>query len=376
MKRSILLLVCVMLFAITASGCSKEEIVQEERLVPVEIIKATLADLEHSLNTSGEVAAGSDVAVYSKISGRVSSIPVKVGSQVAKGQVLFEMEATEARNALMQSEASLTLNEANLLRSERALEDARLSFERNKELYDAQAISLQQFEQAETALINAEANLKTAEAQLKQSEASLNTAQENYNNAAVTSPVSGIIATMSINVGDMVNPQVSVVTVVHLETTKVKVNLSENIIANIKVGDKVPVTINALNKNVTGTILTVAPKADAASKAFPVEVAIENTDGEIKPGMVARLNLSTGTSKEVVAVPTDALIERDGQYTAFLVEDERAKEVQVKIGVTSGELTEVKEGISEGDIVIIKGNRLVGEGQKVKIVSELGGASK
>lgn len=376
MRRINLLLAVVLVVALSVTGCGKKETPQEERLVPVEIIKATIVDLAHNMNTSGEVIAGSDVAILSKISGRVSNIRAKVGDSVIKGQVLFELEATEARNALFQSEAGLALNEANLIRADRALEDARLNYERNKELFDAQAISQLQFEQAETGFINAEANLKTAEAQVKQSEASLSTARENYNNASVTAPVSGIVASMTIGVGAMVNPQVAVVTVIQLDTTKVKVNLSENVIASIKQGDKVPVTIKALNKTVTGTILTVAPKADNSTKAFPVEVGIENKDGEIKPGMVARLNLSTGVSKAVVAVPTDALLERDGQYTAFLVEDGKAKEVQVKVGVTSGELTEAKEGINDGDTIILKGNRLVAEGQKVKIVSELGGASK
>lgn len=376
MKRLQLFMTLLLILVFSVSGCGKKEVVQEDRLVPVEITKARVVDLEHNMSTSGEVMAGSDVAVLSKVSGRVSAIRVKVGDSVARGQVLFELEATEARNALMQAEAGLALSEANLLKAQRALEDASLNYQRNKELFDAQAISQLQYEQAESGFINAEVGLKSAEAQVKQSAASLNNARENYNNASVTSPVAGKVASVTIYVGSMVNPQVAAVTVVNLDTIKVRVNVSENIVASIKPGDAVPVTINSLSKNVTGSVLTVAPKADSASKAFPIEVLIDNRDGEIRPGMVAKLNLATGVSKAVVAVPTDALLERDGQYTAYVIEDDKAKEVHLKIGVTSGGLTEVKEGIKEGDTVILKGNRLVGDGQKVKVVSELGGVSK
>ncbi|AEF93308.1 efflux transporter, RND family, MFP subunit [Desulfotomaculum nigrificans CO-1-SRB] len=376
MKRVAGLSILLFLLVFSLVGCGAKPQQAEEKLVPVETTKAVRTNLTHILGTTGEIQAASDVAVAPKISGRVAAVHVKVGDHVSKGQVLFTLEATDLSNALRQAEAALAVNQANLEKAQRALTDAQLNYDRSKTLFDAQAISKVEFEQAESGLISAQAGLKMAQAQLQQSQVAISTARDNLSNATVTSPISGVVAAVNIDVGEMASPQVTSVTVVQLDSTKVKVNVSENVIDSIKTGTGVPVTIDALNKTITGTILSVSPKADPTTHAFAVEIELPNKQGEIKAGMVARLNLSTGTSQGVLAVPTDAVIERDGQYTLFLLENGRAKEVSVKVGVTSGDLTEIKAGLKEGQTVIVKGNRLVADGQKVKVVKELGGAAK
>ncbi|GAB6179526.1 efflux RND transporter periplasmic adaptor subunit [Desulfotomaculum defluvii] len=377
MKRIISTVSLLLILAVFMTGCGKEAPkAQEEKLVPVETTKISTKDLNHTLNTTGEVIAGADVNVMPKVSGRVQRVMVNVGDKVHNGQVLLQLEGNDAQNALSQAEAGLALAQANLERAQQGLKDAQINFDRNKELYTAQAISQAQYEQAESGLVTAQTNVKVSEAQVKQAQATLNTTQDNYNNATVISPIDGVVAAVNVDPGEMVSPQVSPITVVQMASTKIKVNVSENVVASIKTGTKVPVTINALNNTVTGTVLSVAPKADPDTRAFAVEIQLPNEKGDIKPGMVARLNLSTGTSKAVLALPIDAVLERDGQYSVFIVEDGKAKEVSVKVGATSGELTEIKSGLKEGQTVIVTGNRLVGEGQKVKVVKELGGAAK
>lgn len=377
MKKLLSVVSLLVILAVVMAGCNKEKPkVQEEKLVPVETIKVASTDLAHTLNTTGEVIAGADVNVTPKVSGRVEQVMVRVGDTVRKGQVLFQLEATDAHNAIAQAEAALEQAVAGVDKSQQALKDAQINYERNKALYDAQAISKSAFEQAESQLVNAEIGLKSSQASVKQAQASLNTQKENYNNATIVSPINGVVAAVNVDPGEMVSPQVSPITVVQMDTIKVKVNVSENVVDSIKVGSQVPVTINAINQTVKGTVLSVAPKADTATRAFAVEIQLPNAKGDIKPGMVAKLNLSTGTSASVLALPVDAVLERDGQYSVFIVEGGKAKEVSVKVGVTSGELTEIKSGLKEGQTVIVTGNRLVGEGQKVKVVKELGGAAK
>lgn len=375
MKRFISLAL-VLLFVALIGGCGKKTVTQEEEvLVPVEIAKTRLADLAHTLNTTGEIIPFAEVAVAPKVSGRVAVIHVKVGDRVSRGQVLLELDATEARNAKTMAEAGVGVARANLNKAKQGLADAELDYNRTKALYDSQAVSKAQFEQAESMLNNARIGVELAGEQLKQAEATLQNAEETYNNFTVTSPLSGLVATVNIENGELAGPQATALTVVELATVKVKVNLSENAVVSIKKGAEVPVTINSLNKTLTGTVASVAPKADPATRAFPVEIHLNNKDGDLKAGMVAVLDLQTGLSQGTVTVPVDALLERDGQYWVYVLEDGKAKEVTVKKGITDGQLVEITEGLQEGQDVIVSGNHLVTDGQRVKVVDSQGGAT-
>ncbi|KJS12854.1 MAG: RND transporter [Peptococcaceae bacterium BRH_c8a] len=373
-KCILVALLFILLAGIT--GCGNQEVVQDEPLVPVETVQAKKADLTHSLNTSGEIAADVEVAVAPKASGRVTAVRVRVGDRVGQGQTLIQLDDTDAQNGVAQAEAGLGIAGVNVEMAEQSLADAQLNYDRNKALFEAEAIAQSQLDQAESGLKNARAGLKLAQEQLNQAQTGLNNARQSVSSFTVVSPMAGLVAAVNVEIGAMAGPQAPVVTVVQLDTVRVKVNLSEKFIGSVKPGLEVPVTINSLNKQYTGIVATVGPKADPVTRAFPVEIKLDNQEGAIKSGMVADLLLSTGTSKDAVTVPVDAVIEREGQFTVFVVEDDQAKEVSVKVGVSAGQLTEIKEGIKEGQSVIVKGNRLVVDGQSVRVVDGPGGAAQ
>ncbi len=375
MKRLIGLALIFLLVALSG-GCGKKTVVPEDEvLVPVETAKTQLADLSRTLNTTGEIMPGAEVAVAPKVSGRVAAIHVKVGDRVSRGQVLFELDAAEALNAETMAEAGVGVAGAGLNKAQQGLADAELDFNRTKALYESQAVAKTQFEQAESMLKNARIGVQVAEEQLKQAEATLQNARDHYNNFTVTSPLSGLVAAVNIENGELAGPQSTALTVVQLDRVKVKVNLSENAVVSIKKGAEVPITINSLNKTLTGTVVSVGPQADPGTRAFPVEIHLNNDEGDLKAGMVAVINLETGLSQGAVVVPVDALLERNGQYWVYVLEDDKAKEVTVKKGIATGQLVEIIEGLQEGRDVIVKGNNMVTDGQRVKVVGSQGGAS-
>lgn len=369
-------LAILFLIIMLIGGCGKKTATQEEEvMIPVETTKTQVADLAHILNTTGEIVAGAEVTVAPKVSGRVVALYVKVGDNVSRGQVLFELDATESRNAKILAEAGVGMARAGLNKAKQAVTDAELNYERTKALYESQVASKAQFDQAESALSGARIGVQLAEEQLVQAEATLQNAQENYNNFTVTSPLSGQVASVNMENGELAGPQMNALTIVQLDTAKVKVNLSENAIVSIKPGAEVPVTINSLNKTFKGTVASIGPKADPATRAFPVEIQLNNEQGEIKAGMVADLRLETGLSKGTVAVPADALLERNGQYWVFVVEDGKAKEITVKKGIVADQLVEIKDGLKAGQDVIVRGNHLVTDGQKVNVANSREGLS-
>jgi RND family efflux transporter MFP subunit len=375
LKRLMLLLASVLLL-LPLVGCgNKTATVEEEYLMPVEVVKTQTADLAQLLNTSGEIIPGAEVSVAPKVTGRVAALHVKVGDHVSQGQVLFQLEATEALNAKKLAEAGVGVAEAGLSQAQQSLADAQLNYDRQKALYEASAIPKSQFEQAESMLTNARIGVQLAEQQLIQAQLSVQNAQTTYDNFTVYSPLTGTVAAVNLDEGEMASPQVTAITVVQLSTVKTKVHLSENAVVNVKEGMNVEVTINALNKTVPGTIVSVAPKADSLTRAFPVEIRINNEQGDIKAGMVAQLQLETGKSAGVIALPVDAVLERDGQFYVFAVVDGMAKEIAVKTGLSSAELVEITEGLTAGQDIILKGNHLVADGQKVEVVNAQGGSS-
>lgn len=373
MKYSRFIFLLVLVLVVAMSGCGKKAPAEEEYLPPVETATATVSDLSHILNTTGEVIASEEAAIAPKVTGRVSSVNVSVGDRVNKGQVLLTLEASEPRNAVTQSEAAVGIARVNVLKARQAQADAEQNYNRINSLYQAQAVSKAQYEEAESALNNSRYGLQLAEEQLRQSEASLSSAGESLGNYSVTSPIAGQVAAVNTHLGEIAGPQTTAVTVVSMDTVKVKVNVSENAIGFVNKGSEVPVNIDVLGKTASGTVISVGPRSDPTTRAFPVEIALDNQQGDIKPGMVASLKLPVGVSKGAVSVPADAVIERDGVYYVFVLENGTAAEKQVKTGIITDELAEIKEGLSEGQTVIVNGNRLVTDGQKVKVVNAAGG---
>ncbi|MHB8158736.1 MAG: efflux RND transporter periplasmic adaptor subunit [Desulfocucumaceae bacterium] len=367
--RLILLLVLV----VAMSGCGKKAPAAEEYLPPVETTVAAVSDLSHMLNTTGEVIASEEAAIAPKVTGRVSTVNVSVGDRVNKGQVLLVLESSESGNAVTQSEATVGIARVNVLKAQQAVADAEKSHQRVNSLYQAQAVSKAQWEESVSALQSARYGLQLSEEQLRQSEAALASARESYGNYSVTSPIAGHVASININSGELASPQMTAVTVVNMDKVKVKVNVSENAITFVKTGAGVPVSIDALGKTASGAVVSVGPQSDPSTRAFPVEIVLDNKQQEIRPGMVASLKLPVGTSKGAVSLPADAVIERDGIYYVFVLEGDIAREKQVTTGIITDQLVEIKEGVTEGQIVIVNGNRLVNDGQKVKVVQPAGG---
>ena len=349
----VLVLISILLLLV---GCGQEQSEpQAEKLVPVEVMKVVKSDLSKEIEMTGEVVGGTEVTVNPKVSGKVAAVHVKVGQSVNKGAALFEIEGEDYQTQLTSAQAALTMQEISL-------EKAQNNYDRYKQLYDAQAISEADFEAADIAL-------RQAQAAVEQAKAALDSAKNNYDETVVTSPITGKIASLNIDAGEMASPQSPAVVVVSLDPVKVKLNLSENVIGSVSVDQKVEVEIAAIGKTLEGTISSVAPKIDNTTRAFPVEVQIPNEDGKILAGMVAKLKINTGKSSNALVVPADAVMKQNGENKVFVVENGVAEERAVTVGITAGDRVEIIEGINENEQVIVTGNRLIGDGQKVKVIN-------
>ncbi|WP_066638862.1 efflux RND transporter periplasmic adaptor subunit [Desulfolucanica intricata] len=360
------LMITFLVLGLTACGNKEEPAKQEEKSVPVETVLVKKAGLSNDFTITGEILPDTDVQVAPKITGRVTSVLIKLGDYVNKGQVLFTLEDTDYRSNFDNAAAAVKVAQANY-------DQANKQYERMKILFNEGAIASAEMDQAETARA-------TAAAQLEQAQVGYNAASENLSNAVIVAPVSGQVAAVNIEPGEIAGPQAQIppVAIVDMNVVKVKINLSENLVSRVKVGQKVEVFVESLNKSLQGTVSNIAPKIDSLSRAFPAEIKIPNPSGELRGGMVAKVKLLTEEINNALVIPTEAVIEQDRDDKVFIVEKGTAKERSVTTGISNEKYTQITSGLKIGEEVIVKGNRLVGEGQKVNIVKQNknGGAGK
>ncbi|WP_035989102.1 efflux RND transporter periplasmic adaptor subunit [Brevibacillus borstelensis] len=406
-KQPIILALSV---ALLIAGCSQPEAAApsdtqaEEAATPVQIEQVKKGVVSSEAGISAKLAPSEEIQISPKVSGKITSLPVKLGQPVKKGEVLFKLDETDLANTVAQQEAAYKVALANLKQSgsstdqslvqaqnslkqaEQALTDAQLNQQRMKQLFDQGAISSQQFEQANTSLMNAQTayenakqtlettkqktTLQVSEASVNQAAVALQNAREQLANAVVTAPISGFVSSVNGAVGQIASQGTPVVVIVNTNPLLVKANLSEQDITKVKVGTAVKVNIPILGKEVEAKVSAVSPVMNSQLKAYPIEISIPNPSNELKADMVVNVTFAGQVSgkEEELIVPRKAVFEREGKKFVFRIEDEVAKQVEVTTGEETSDQIVIKSGLAEGDKVVVKGQTLLQDGKKVSII--------
>jgi len=192
-----------------------------------------------------------------------------------------------------------------------------------------------------------------------------------FTKAEVKAPIKGTVIRYYVDIGESVipqepMPQEPVLNIAYMDKVKIVVNVGEKDISKLRKGKKVRVSVDAYpRENFRGRVVRVAPAVDLRSRKVKVELEIENKDHRLKPGMFADVEIIYNEHKNVLVVPRIAVLEKEGRKILFTVEDERAKLREVKTGVSDEEKTEIVEGLTEGESVIIEGNYGLIDGAKV-----------
>lgn len=373
----------------------------QENAVPVSVALPIKGNVQGEAGVTGKLEANQSVNVAPKGNGKITSLPVKLGQKVNKGDVLFTIDQEDLENSVKTAQAqyesaqaslaqskdnksdSATQAESSFIQAQQSLDDAKRNAERMTALFEQGAISQEEVESAKAKLVNAQASYNNAlksyesskkntsivvsESSVKQAKAQLDNARDQLKNATVTSPISGVVGAVNGAVGEMASSQSAVVTVVSTNPMKVKVQFAEAEVNSLKVGGKVTVQMDVLNKTVNGTIDAISPIIDETNKAYPVEIVIPNEDHQLKVGMVAKVVVENANAVPRLVVPKTAVLEEEGNYYVYKVEGDTVKKVEIQVGSMSSEQAEVTSGISESDQVVYKGQTLVKDGSKVKL---------
>jgi RND family efflux transporter MFP subunit len=360
-------LILVLLLLCAGCGVQNDNGPAEEKYIPVEVAPATFQTLVETTTFSGKVYSEQEVSLVPKIPGKVAAVNVAVGDQVQAGAVLLTLDTQDLQKAVDQAALGVSMAENNYLRTKEQLDLAQTNLERQKKLYEAGVISKVQLEGFEAQA--SETPLKLAQVQVDQANLGLQQAQDALQNAVLHAPVNGTVSAVNVKFGEMAGTGQPVITLTSLNTLYVALNVPENIVNLFQSGQEATVTITSAGEAVlTGKISSIAPASDTQTQLFAVKVAVENKEGTIKPGMFARVELPVRTREAVLAVGSEAIVLRNGKNTVFVVENDLAVAREVVTGLDAGSYTEITMGLTAGDKVISKGQTLVEEGSKVKIV--------
>jgi len=367
-KRHLTLVTVLMMAVLLLSGCSQSEEVVKESAITVNTAPAQIRDLAKSVLYTGTVRGQNEVYLMPKVLARVTGIHAQPGDTVRAGQTLITLDNTDFIAGVKQAEALLALAQAGLQSNQIQAENARLNYERIQALHEAGAVSDQQLEASRAAYEALIAG--SAEASVAQAEAGLMAARNALNNCIITSPINGVVGTISLSLGDTANPSAVAAIVSNTSQLEVEVMVSETEVSHIQKGSQVDVVVRAVrDEPFLGEVKSISTVADPVKRNYPVKVSLPNTEGQIKSGMFAELTIDTMSRQGILTVPVGAVIPKGGQDIVYLVDGEsRAQVAEVTTGIKNDQYIEIVSGLTAGQEVIVKGNTLVSDGTLVRVV--------
>lgn len=300
-----------------------------------------------------------EVNITAQRTGRIAELYVEEGDRVKAGDLIAELDTSEVQANLKKAKADIKQAEANLINTQ-------LEYTRKKVLYEDKLVTQQQFD-------DVDARLSLAKAELDRAKAVKDIAQLQYDYSFIRTPVSGVVSDRPVDVGDMATPGPIIASIVDPDNLYIKAPIDEADISNVALGQTVKIRMDAyLGKVFYGNVIKISPIVIGArqeARTFEVRVSVPDAGIVLKPGMSADVEIVTGETKDVLVVPSLAIIEKGTEKIVYVVEDGKAKQRKVKTGLFNWNFTEIKEGLKEGEkVIIIPDKPGFKDGVRVKVV--------
>jgi multidrug efflux pump subunit AcrA (membrane-fusion protein) len=400
----------LLLFAISCGGSKanvrKDETSTAAQPAPVEVTTAPaiVRELPRFFEATGSFSGDEQTDVSPSIAGKVVAVAVDLGSYVRRGQTIVRLDEVDLRLRVEQAQAqldqakagvrqaeekvgirpgqsfdinklpevanarvALELADKNLRRAEKLIESGDIS----RSTYDQQKAQRDQLkEQFESALSLARQNyaaVMTARANVANAESQINLARRNLSYTNVYSPIDGYVADRPADLGEYVSTTTKVATVVRINPLRVRIDIPEQAIPTVKVGQSVSVTTSAWpDRNFSGRIARISPNVTPTSRTLTVEAEVENGSGVLKPGQFATVRILESRAEPATLVPARAVRTESGVSRVFVIKDGRAQERSVQLGQTEGDLVEIKSGVAGGENVATNNIEQLSDGVVVK----------
>jgi HlyD family secretion protein len=391
--------------------------------------KAVTRTIVQVVTATGKVQPEVEVKITPEVFGEITSLPYREGASVKKGAVIVTIKPDFYQAQVDQQTAAVAVGRAGAVNSQVVLEKAEQDLKKYQDLYDRKLVSDFDYLTYKTAYDSAKASRETALAQVDEAEGYLKQAKDSLSKTSIYAPMDGTVSSRSSEVGERVQSSsefagTEIMRVADLSAMEVRVNVNEDDIVNVKVGDTVKISIDAYpDRKFNGVVRELgasAANSGATGQAtaatdqvtnFVVKIRVTDKDVSLRPGMSATADIETQTVKDVVAIPIQSVTvraaggmtaedlekknatdskDRSGnevdQATAkadaardrekllrvvFIHEGDKVRMQRVETGIADNSMIEIKSGVKSGDEVV-SGNyaaisRLLKDGSTVKI---------
>lgn len=321
--------------------------------VPVEVSLPKVGDMVAVYTGTAAITADNQAFVMPKVRGEIRQVLAQEGDRVRAGQVLARLDGDQLRLEAAQAEA-------NLRKLER-------DYARTVELQKRGLVSSTAFDNLKYELDAARATYDLAALQLSYT--------------SVRSPIEGVVTARmdAVKVGNTVTPMGGVIesadsamfVVTDFGSLVLEISVPEGQLSRLEVGQNAEISVDAVpGRLFAGRISLITPRIDFATATFPVKVEIQDPDGLLRPGMFARIGIVYDRREAAVQIPRSALVDGDGPPAVFVVEDGKAVERPLELGLSNGGFVEVLSGVGRGDKVVVVGQGALKGGSTVRVVNE------
>ena len=362
----------------------------------VELAKVAQTTIVETVSATGKIQPEIEVKISSEVSGEVIALTVKEGQQVKKGDLLVRINPDLYESGVNRSVASMSTTKAGLTQADAQVKEAKASYDRSKTLFDKGIISRAEWDKAVSTYEVAKANKQSAYYQVQSASATVTEARDNLGRTTIYAPADGTISLLNIELGERVlgTQQMTgteILRIANLNNMEVEVDVNENDIVKVSIGDSAKIEVDAyMKREFKGIVTSISNSASAALTAdqvtnFKVKVRILKESYQdllkgkpenyspFRPGMTATVDVITKRKESIIAIPISAVVIKDDttsvkkDIVAELEKEEQEKKgtapksdkkyecVFVKVG-DKAKLRVVKTGIQDDtNIEIISG---------------------
>ena len=380
------------LILIALFGGSKEEI------IAVQTEKVMKRDITQTVAATGKINPEFKVPITSEVTGEIVNLPVEEGDRVKKGQLLIKIKGDAYVAQQERAQANLQASEANLQMRKAELDKVTQDYNRMKELHGKSLASDSELETAKSNYLSTKAQYESAEANVLQNKASLKEIIEQVKKTTIYSPIDGVVTKLNVELGERVlgsgfSQGTDIMTVSDLTNIEATVEVDENDVVLISVGDTASIKVDAFGDRIFKGIVTQIGNSAITSGLgtqeevvnFEVRIKLLEPDDALRPGMSCNADIETETVHDVISVPIQSVTARSDfnmgqnqegegededsdvkpatnnkkedkkiQEIVFIVENNKAKKINVETGISDDNYLEIKSGLS-GDEEVVSG---------------------